>query len=1050
MSSTQSRAGQSNSHPTSSSPSPSPTSALPALPIPSFYVQALYAYSGIDTSSLSFRQGDIIEVLSTLASGWWDGVICEQKVRGWFPSNYVQKISEEEAAWAREQMVDWWNGDEGGEQGVDGAEAYGDEVDGSSLSEFMVGGDGNDFSSGGDAFNELAATVAAQASSGPLHGEVGREGRDRDSTYRATPQGEGDEDLWVPKVTKGGRLFYCNTRTGETSEDMPVDGQGDGVVIDPSEWVVGEDHTRARDSVFAVGSEPAWRGAASEHQRTQSSNSSTLTKTDALSFPRATSTAEASIASGWTERGTARLRGMSLNSDDSALDADFGLEERRGVAGKTNGDKNASTSELLAPIPPPLLSELETHINTTIDALVLTATRPGLRPNEDRERLAYEGDTVVTAVRTLLHTAGVLDHTSPSLSPLVTTSLTGTPMKGPAPTISRATQSELRPFTHRVTSSLSKLVLSVRGVWALLETSPLGDIVDLDDGSIADATEMMRRASLRQSLIQTWEEEREKRVDRENKLRIEVEAGARMVQAHVRAFLGELERVILGGERGEAAMEALRMPKPLQGSLRTNAAALLLPGGGFGGNWRGNGFVTLPTSYSTPALPSNSEREETNDLAYVYPSKPISARVASVLRQESTHVIDEADALQSLLQSVSSSTFPLPPGVQHQRTGSIASSYRSDSSTSQTRSKPSTHQLITQSAKLQQRIARFLAQVEDIDVATGIETDAASDGGFVSRSDSKKDDGEKRAESDVESILDPSSMNKSSAQEVRRLLAELEISKQAVYDIAPALLSSLQEQSYRSNDYAETTGPAGGAQPIASSPLAFATSPPRTEEGSAVVLGVLSDLTSAVKTLCTAFDALGTIADVQASESLESRDVVPLSASISSLVGASNGDSRNLASRQSSRSADEGESSRTSIDSDYFFPASSVSNTTSRSKISAKVSQLFSPTSSNGEERRGSNATTSSAQSDGLPYRREFPSRLVTEVDSATGGESFLLSGRYHLLMTVCSPLARSQVYHLVQARQIARRRSHEGQPAIQSLSSRAYASLVVFRLRNR
>ena len=37
-------------------------------PVSSFYVQALYAYSGADTSSLSFRQGDIIEVLSTLAS----------------------------------------------------------------------------------------------------------------------------------------------------------------------------------------------------------------------------------------------------------------------------------------------------------------------------------------------------------------------------------------------------------------------------------------------------------------------------------------------------------------------------------------------------------------------------------------------------------------------------------------------------------------------------------------------------------------------------------------------------------------------------------------------------------------------------------------------------------------------------------------------------------------------------------------------------------------------------------------------------------------------
>ena len=77
---------------------------------PSF-VQALYGYTGTDSSSLSFQQGDIIEVLTTLESGWWDGIHCDTKVRGWFPSNYVQQISEEEALWAREQTMGWWDAD---------------------------------------------------------------------------------------------------------------------------------------------------------------------------------------------------------------------------------------------------------------------------------------------------------------------------------------------------------------------------------------------------------------------------------------------------------------------------------------------------------------------------------------------------------------------------------------------------------------------------------------------------------------------------------------------------------------------------------------------------------------------------------------------------------------------------------------------------------------------------------------------------------------------------------------------------------------------------
>ncbi|KAK7509866.1 ras guanine nucleotide exchange factor domain-containing protein [Phyllosticta citriasiana] len=50
------------------------------------YVRALYDYEADDRTSLSFRQGDIIQVITQLESGWWDGVI--NGVRGWFPSNY--------------------------------------------------------------------------------------------------------------------------------------------------------------------------------------------------------------------------------------------------------------------------------------------------------------------------------------------------------------------------------------------------------------------------------------------------------------------------------------------------------------------------------------------------------------------------------------------------------------------------------------------------------------------------------------------------------------------------------------------------------------------------------------------------------------------------------------------------------------------------------------------------------------------------------------------------------------------------------------------------
>lgn len=63
--------------------------------ISTFFCRALYDYQAKDASSLSFHKNEIIEVLTQLESGWWDGLLGEE--RGWFPSNYVTQISYEEA-----------------------------------------------------------------------------------------------------------------------------------------------------------------------------------------------------------------------------------------------------------------------------------------------------------------------------------------------------------------------------------------------------------------------------------------------------------------------------------------------------------------------------------------------------------------------------------------------------------------------------------------------------------------------------------------------------------------------------------------------------------------------------------------------------------------------------------------------------------------------------------------------------------------------------------------------------------------------------------------
>nr|POF20017.1 endophilin-a1 [Quercus suber] len=53
-------------------------------------VRALYDFVGEDEKELSFFEGDVIQVISRLESGWWDGAL--NGVRGWFPSNYCVAI----------------------------------------------------------------------------------------------------------------------------------------------------------------------------------------------------------------------------------------------------------------------------------------------------------------------------------------------------------------------------------------------------------------------------------------------------------------------------------------------------------------------------------------------------------------------------------------------------------------------------------------------------------------------------------------------------------------------------------------------------------------------------------------------------------------------------------------------------------------------------------------------------------------------------------------------------------------------------------------------
>ncbi|KAM3529922.1 hypothetical protein MY4038_005224 [Beauveria bassiana] len=147
------------------------------------YVRALYDYEADDRTSLSFHEGDVIQVITQLESGWWDGVI--NGVRGWFPSNYCQIITGPEDLVDQNQNAHLDHGDEQHEE----ADVYDESFE------------QQEYESENDAPGAL-----------PLEGtDVGDKSR---------------ADFWIPQATPDGRLFYYNMMTGDRSMELPLESPG--------------------------------------------------------------------------------------------------------------------------------------------------------------------------------------------------------------------------------------------------------------------------------------------------------------------------------------------------------------------------------------------------------------------------------------------------------------------------------------------------------------------------------------------------------------------------------------------------------------------------------------------------------------------------------------------------------------------------------------------------------------------------------------------------------------------------------------------------------
>jgi son of sevenless-like protein len=148
------------------------------------YVRALYNYEADDQTSLSFRQGDVIQVINQLESGWWDGVI--HGVRGWFPSNYCALVAGPEEV------------SRNGERTREADDADGELEDDDDFDDPYE-------SDGPDA----EGNIRDVSPSLPMEGTQNRE--------------QEEAAFWIPQATPDGRLFYFNTLTGVFTMELPLE-----------------------------------------------------------------------------------------------------------------------------------------------------------------------------------------------------------------------------------------------------------------------------------------------------------------------------------------------------------------------------------------------------------------------------------------------------------------------------------------------------------------------------------------------------------------------------------------------------------------------------------------------------------------------------------------------------------------------------------------------------------------------------------------------------------------------------------------------------------
>jgi son of sevenless-like protein len=543
------------------------------------FCKAMYDYAAQDASALSFRRGDIIEVLNQQPSGWWDGLLGDE--RGWFPSNYVTMISLEEAELAFSGS-DYSNGDG------------------------MVHSDSDN-----GVLDMSSAMMRGQAQNEEwLDSEMSYADKYLDSASRPTARGSQTNDFWEPNIMDDGRvcvlsvfnsenyvdsvqIFYVNSRTGEHSWDLPQETADE---ISESELA----GLSAQSTVRAATGAGMVFGAAAN---TNGINGTHAGPPAGFGIPRTTGTPEPWIKrladdgtayyyinkqtgeTMWTRPEPAingshselgepappatrsRRTGSrsSVYSDDSDVHPDHPRHSRSVPSDRSRqlptqivqsgiapGGVQLTSEEViakqlqqvLAPPAPELVTDLATKARDAIQA-IMDNVQGNINRAGDDQRMDDLIQVAVRAVRNLLYISAANSSHMP------------TDLLAKETRDKSSSSSPLKPAQRRVTATLSRLVLSARAM-------------HYDSGS--HISETLSR----------------------------IEADALELERAVGSFIAEVQRCQRDDRDGKPL-------KRLYGTFTTAHIGAGLVGAGSAGTWKGFGWVSQEVEERAPKKPLGQE-----------------------------------------------------------------------------------------------------------------------------------------------------------------------------------------------------------------------------------------------------------------------------------------------------------------------------------------------------------------------------------------------------------------------------------------------------------